>query len=74
MSPTNIKRYLRLNHLLPELMERVDQGEIKLRPAVDLSYLKREEQQTVESLIHVQGYKVDMKNPSCFERNQKTVI
>ncbi|MEK3737860.1 MULTISPECIES: ParB N-terminal domain-containing protein [Paenibacillus] len=61
MSPTNIKRYLRLNHLLPELMERVDQGEIKLRPAVDLSYLKREEQQTVESLIHVQGYKVDMK-------------
>ncbi|WP_042139127.1 ParB N-terminal domain-containing protein [Paenibacillus sp. FSL P4-0081] len=61
MSPTNIKRYLRLNHLLPELMERVDQGEIKLRPAVDLSYLKREEQQTVESLIHGQGYKVDMK-------------
>ncbi|QUL53361.1 ParB N-terminal domain-containing protein [Paenibacillus tritici] len=61
MSPTNIKRYLRLNHLLPELMERVDQGEIKLRPAVDLSYLKREEQQIVESLIHGQGYKVDMK-------------
>ncbi|GIP20837.1 ParB N-terminal domain-containing protein [Paenibacillus sp. J22TS3] len=84
MSPTNIKRYLRLNHLVPELLERVDQGEIKLRPAVDLSYLKPEEQQTVETLIQEQGYKVDMKksellrgkseNRHCTEQVVKAIL
>ncbi|WP_163859512.1 ParB N-terminal domain-containing protein [Paenibacillus elgii] len=84
MSPTNIKRYLRLNHLVPELLERVDQGEIRLRPAVDLSYLKPEEQQTVEVLIQEQGYKVDMKksellrgkseNRNCNEQVIKAIL
>ena len=35
-SATQIKRYIRLTELIPELLEKVDQGEIALRPAVDI--------------------------------------
>ncbi|WP_018305443.1 ParB/RepB/Spo0J family partition protein [Desulfitobacterium hafniense] len=60
MSPTNIKRYIRLNELIPDLMERVDEETIALRPAVYLSYLSKNEQEIVEDLISVNGFKVDM--------------
>lgn len=52
-SNTQIQRYIRLNHLAPELLEMVDQGRIAMRPAVELSYLPLEEQkmllETIES-------------------------
>ena len=35
----NIRRYIRLTELIPEILEMVDQEEIALRPAVELSYL-----------------------------------
>ena len=38
-SATQIKRYIRLTELVPELLEFVDEGRIKMRPAVELSYL-----------------------------------
>lgn len=38
-SKTQIQRYVRLTNLVPELLEFVDQGRIKMRPAVELSYL-----------------------------------
>ena len=38
-SVTQIKRYVRLTNLVPELLEFVDEGRIKMRPAVELSYL-----------------------------------
>ena len=34
-----IHRYVRLTNLVPELLEFVDEGRIKMRPAVELSYL-----------------------------------
>ena len=40
----NIRRYIRLTELLPELLDMVDNGRIALRPAVELSYLTKEEQ------------------------------
>lgn len=38
-SQTQIQRYIRLTELVPELLEFVDEGRIKMRPAVELSYL-----------------------------------
>ncbi len=38
-STTQIKRYIRLTELIPELLDLVDEGKIGLRPAVELSYL-----------------------------------
>mgnify|MGYP002554827727 CR=1 FL=1 len=38
-SKTQIQRYIRLTELVPELLEYVDEGRIKMRPAVELSYL-----------------------------------
>lgn len=38
-SREQIRRYIRLTELVPELLEYVDEGRIKMRPAVELSYL-----------------------------------
>lgn len=38
-SHEQIRRYIRLTYLVPELLEFVDEGRIKMRPAVELSYL-----------------------------------
>ena len=43
-SKTQIRRYVRLTHLLPELLEKVDEGKIAFTPAVHLSYLSPAEQ------------------------------
>ena len=52
-SPTQIQRYIRLTELQPELQEMVDSGKMAMTPAVELSYLKPEEQslllETIES-------------------------
>ena len=40
----NIQRYIRLTHLIPELLELVDQKKISFNPAVELSYLTADEQ------------------------------
>lgn len=41
-SQDNIRRYIRLNELIPELLEMVDENKIALRPAVEISYLPEE--------------------------------
>ena len=43
-SRRQIFRYIRLTELVPELLDNVDEGKIAMRPAVELSYLKKEEQ------------------------------
>lgn len=43
-SVTQIKRYIRLTRLIPELLEMVDNKQIAFLPAVELSYLKDDEQ------------------------------
>ena len=43
-SREQIRRYIRLNNLTPELLELVDEGRMKLRPAVEISYLTEDEQ------------------------------
>jgi ParB family chromosome partitioning protein len=46
-SREQIRRYIRLTYLVPELLEFVDEGRIKMRPAVELSYLDEECQRDV---------------------------
>jgi len=52
-SADQVRRYIRLTELIPELLTMVDEGKIALRPAVELSYLTVEEQtdllDTIES-------------------------
>ena len=46
-SRNQIHRYIRLTNLVPELLEFVDEGRIKMRPAVELSYLDEDCQRDV---------------------------
>ena len=50
-SKNQIFRYIRLTELIPDLLSRVDSKIIALNPAVELSYLKKEEQQTLLEVI-----------------------
>lgn len=44
-SSRQIQRYIRLTNLIPEILQKVDDGQIALTPAVELSYLTEQEQQ-----------------------------
>ncbi len=46
-SREQVRRYIRLTELIPELLEKVDRGEIALRPAVDISYLPHDIQKSL---------------------------
>ena len=43
-SRDQVFRYIRLTYLIPELLDRVDEGIVALSPAVELSYLSKEQQ------------------------------
>ena len=45
ISRESVRRFIRLTELIPELLEMVDEKKIAFNPAVELSYLKKEEQQ-----------------------------
>ena len=46
-SREQVRRYIRLTHLIPPLLDLVDAGKIAFRPAVELSYLTEEEQNSL---------------------------
>lgn len=46
-SHEQVRKYIRLTNLVPELLELVDEGKIKMRPAVELSYLDEDCQRDV---------------------------
>lgn len=50
-SHEQVRRYIRLTELTPELLEFVDQGKIGMRPAVELSYLQEDEMRDLVDLI-----------------------
>ena len=50
-SRENIRRYIRLTHLIPELLEQVDLKRIACRPAVELSYLSEDNQYVVQNIF-----------------------
>lgn len=53
-SASQVKRYIRLTYLIPELLELVDEGRIALTPAVELSYLTEEQQYSLLGTIEVE--------------------
>ena len=56
MSSDNVKRYIRLTNLIPELLNMVDEKKIAFNPAVELSYLKQEEQRDfLEAMDYAQA-------------------
>ena len=65
-SKDTIRRYIRLTELIPEILDMVDNKKIAMRPAVELSYLPKEEQEilydTMESEActpsHAQAIKI----------------
>ncbi|MDD5907208.1 MAG: ParB/RepB/Spo0J family partition protein [Clostridia bacterium] len=50
-SKDQIRRYIRLNELQPELQQMVDEGKIGMTPAVEISYLKPDEQRLLIETI-----------------------
>ena len=44
-----VRRYIRLTNLIPEILQKVDEGRIAFTPAVELSYLTQEEQKKLVS-------------------------
>lgn len=58
-SQTQIKRYIRLTYLVPEILQMVDDGKIALRPAVELSYLN-----DIEQMDLVEAMDLAMATPS----------
>lgn len=47
----NVYRYIRLTELIPEILKLVDEEKMKLRPAVEISYLKKEKQEYLYETI-----------------------
>lgn len=50
----NVRRYIRLTELVPELLEMVDEEKIALRPAVEISYLPEELQMELAEIIEME--------------------
>ena len=50
-SRNQIQRYIRLTELIPDLLQMVDDGKIAFRPAVELSYLTKEEQASLHEAM-----------------------
>ena len=50
-SRDQVFRYIRLTHLIPDILKLVDEGKIALTPAVELSYLQPPEQETLFSIM-----------------------
>ena len=50
-SERQIHRYIRLTHLIPDILKLVDEGKIALTPAVELSYLQPSEQEMIFSVM-----------------------
>ncbi len=50
-SPKQVQRYIKMSNLIPELMDKVDDGSMGFTPAVQLAYLKPAEQKNVFNAI-----------------------
>lgn len=63
-----VQRYIRLTELIPELLKMVDESIIKFNPAVELSFLKKEEQ---ENFIEAMDYSQNTPSLSQAQRLKK---
>ena len=68
-SREQIRRYIRLTYLIPELLEMVDQEKIAFRPAVELSYLTEEEQWYLSETIASEESTPSLSQAICMKRH-----
>ena len=50
-SRETIRRYIRLTELIPPILDLVDNGKVAMRPAVELSYLPKEQQEILYDVM-----------------------
>ncbi len=68
ISSTQVKRYICLTNLLPEILEKVDSGKIGFIPAVELSFVKEREQKWIEAVLRETDKKVSLKQAQLLRR------
>ena len=83
-SKTQVQRYIRLTELLPEVQKKVDSKEIAFSPAVELSYLTRDEQkqfldamdysQNAPSLSQAQRLKKLSREGKCTQEAMRSIM
>ena len=83
-SKDQVRRYIRLNELQPELQQMVDDGTLSLTPAVELSYLTHDEQtqfleamdysQNTPSLSQAQRLKKLSRDGKCTQEAMRTIM
>ena len=83
-SKTQVQRYIRLTELLPEVQKKVDSKEIAFSPAVELSYLTRDEQkqfldamdysQNTPSLSQAQRFKKLSREGKCTKEAMRSIM
>ena len=73
MTGRNIARYMRVNQLIDPLKELLDNGEIALVAAVDLSYLEEKEQDLVAEQVQWGGLKISSKMAKDFREAAGTL-
>lgn len=54
-SREQVRRYIRLTELIPELLDMVDEGQIAMRPAVEISYLPKELQEELLENMEIEA-------------------
>ena len=67
-SAKQVQRYLKLTDLIPELLEKLDNGELSFNPAVELSYL------TIEEGVSIFSHCLNGKVAKAYETIAKEVL
>ncbi len=83
-SARTVQRFIRLNHLIPELLALVDERKMAFNPAVEISYMKPEEQQivyeamnlaqTTPSISQALRLKKSSQDGTCTEELMKSIM
>lgn len=71
-SKSSVYRYLRLNNLIPELLDELDDKKLNIKIAVELSYLDEKFQRVVYDLVYDQKqYKLDLKKAVTLKKSSE---
>lgn len=74
-SRNQIARYIRLTHLIPKILDWVDEGRIAFTVAVELSYLKEEEQYELYAVMDMEQYTPSLSQANRIKRmSQKSTL
>lgn len=70
-SKSQVQRFIRLNNLEPPLIDKVDAGKLAFTPAVELSYLKPEEQQWLDTALENTQQTLSLSQAQRMKRESK---